>query len=274
MNKSIILSLLFTISFTACAKTTSNSYFGEQQSSSKKEYESFRKKIANTFENQTPKEWGESVTGVKTKFDTNEKVIALTMDACGSPHGMGYDEKLINFLKQEKVPATLFINARWIDKNLNTFKALASTPLFEIANHGLEHKPASVNGKSIYGLEKKKNMEELIDEIELNARKIEQITDKRPKYFRSGTAYYDEVAVKIANSLKNEVIGFSILGDDRATLSAKKIEEAFINVKGGEIAVIQFNHPESQTRDGIIRVIKKLKEEGFTFVKLSDYSLK
>ena len=44
MNKSIIFSLLFTLSFTACAKTASDNYFGEQQSSSKKEYESFRKK--------------------------------------------------------------------------------------------------------------------------------------------------------------------------------------------------------------------------------------
>ncbi len=274
MNKSIILSLLFTISFTACAKTASNSYFGEQQSSSKKEYESFRKKIANTFENQTPKEWGESVTGVKTKFDTNEKVIALTMDACGSPHGMGYDEKLINFLKQEKVPATLFINARWIDKNLNTFKALASTPLFEIANHGLEHKPASVNGKSIYGLDGSKNMEELIDEIELNARKIEQITDKRPKYFRSGTAYYDEVAVKIANKLNHQVIGFSILGDGGATFSKEKVENAFLKAKNGEIAIIHMNHPLSQTADGTIKVINELKQKGFKFVRLSDYKLK
>ena len=274
MNKSIILSLLFTISFTAWAKTASDSYFGEQQSSSKKEYESFRKKIANTFENQTPKEWGESVTGVKTKFDTNEKVIALTMDACGSPHGMGYDEKLINFLKQEKVPATLFINARWIDKNLNTFKALASTPLFEIANHGLEHKPASVNGKSIYGLDGSKNMEELIDEIELNARKIEQITDKRPKYFRSGTAYYDEVAVKIANKLNHQVIGFSILGDGGATFSKEKVENAFLKAKNGEIAIIHMNHPLSQTADGTIKVINELKQKGFKFVRLSDYKLK
>ena len=274
MNKPIILSLLFTISFTACAKTASDSYFGEQQSSSKKEYESFRKKIANTFENQTPKEWGESVTGVKTKFDTNEKVIALTMDACGSPHGMGYDEKLINFLKQEKVPATLFINARWIDKNLNTFKTLASTPLFEIANHGLEHKPASVNGKAIYGLDGSKNMEELIDEIELNARKIEQITNKRPKYFRSGTAYYDEVAVKIANKLNHQVIGFSILGDGGATFSKEKVENAFSKSKNGEIAILHMNHPHSQTADGTIKAIKELKQKGFKFVRLSDYKLK
>lgn len=274
MKKSVVFALLFTLTFSACAKTASDSYFGENQNSSKKEYESFRKNIVKKFENQTPKEWKETVTGVKTKLDTNEKVIVLTMDACGSPLGMGYDEKLINFLKQEQVPATLFINARWIDKNLNTFKTLASNPLFEIANHGLEHKPASVNGKSIYDLKGTQNIEELVDEIELNARKIEQITNKRPKYFRSGTAYYDEIAVKIANSLKHEVIGFSILGDAGATYTAKKIEEAFDNVKGGEIAIIHFNHPEMPTREGIIRVINTLKEKGFTFVKLSDYPLK
>jgi len=108
----------------------------------------------------------------------------------------------------------------------------------------------------------------------LNARKIEELTNKRPKYFRSGTAYYDEVAVKIANSLKQEVVGFSVLGDAGATYTAKKIEKAFEDVKGGEIAIVHFNHPESYTREGIIRVIKKLKAEGFTFVKLSDYSLK
>lgn len=274
MKKSVVFALLFTLTFSACAKTASDSYFGENQNSSKKEYESFRKNIVKKFENQTPKEWKETVTGVKTKLDTNEKVIVLTMDACGSPLGMGYDEKLINFLKQEQVPATLFINARWIDKNLNTFKTLASNPLFEIANHGLEHKPASVNGKSIYDLKGTQNIEELVDEIELNARKIEQITNKRPKYFRSGTAYYDEIAVKIANELKHEVIGFSILGDAGATFSKEKVENAFLSAKKGEIVIIHMNHPQSRTADGTIKAIKELKQKGFRFVRLSDYKLK
>ncbi|WP_108557595.1 polysaccharide deacetylase family protein [Arcobacter caeni] len=274
MKKSIVFSLLFALGFSACAKTASDSYFSEQPSSSKKEYEIFRKNIALEFENQTPKQWGENATGVKTKLDTNEKVIALTMDACGSPLGMGYDEKLINFLEQENIPATLFINARWIDKNPKIFKTLASKPQFEIANHGLEHKPASVNGKSIYNLKGTANAEELIDEIELNARKIESITHKRPKYFRSGTAYYDEVAVKIANKLNHQIIGFSILGDAGATFSAKKVKEAFLKAKKGEIAIIHMNHPESQTAIGTIEAIKELKKEGFRFVRLADYKLK
>ena len=273
MKKSIIFSLLFALGFSACAKTASDNYFSEQPSSSKKEYEIFRKNIAVEFENQTPKQWGENVKGVKTKLFTNEKVIALTMDACGSPLGMGYDEKLINFLEQENIPATLFINARWINKNLSTLKKLSLNPLFEIANHGLEHKPASVNGKSIYGLNGTNSVEELVDEIELNARKIESITHKRPKYFRSGTAYYDEVAVSVANKLNHQVVGFSILGDAGATFSAKKVKEAFLKAKKGEIAIIHMNHPESQTAIGTIEAIKELKKEGFRFVRLSDYKL-
>ena len=273
MKKSIIFSLLFALGFSACAKTASDNYFSEQPSSSKKEYEIFRKNIAVEFENQTPKQWGENVKGVKTKLFTNEKVIALTMDACGSPLGMGYDEKLINFLEQENIPATLFINARWINKNLSTLKKLSLNPLFEIANHGLEHKPASVNGKSIYGLNGTNSVEGLVDEIELNARKIESITHKRPKYFRSGTAYYDEVAVRVANKLNHQVVGFSILGDAGATYSTKKVKEAFLKAKKGEIAIIHMNHPESQTAIGTIEAIKELKKEGFRFVRLSDYKL-
>lgn len=238
------------------------------------QYDKLKEKIVNKYQYQTPKEWGENVTGVKTKLNSQEKTIAITMDACGSARGMGYDKELINFLEKEKVPATLFINARWIDKNLETFKELSKKPLFEIANHGFLHKPASVNGKSIYGLEGTKNINELVDEIELNARKIESITNKRPRYFRSGTAYYDEVAVKIANELKHEVVGFSILGDAGATFTAQKVENAFLNSKKGEIVIVHFNHPESQTKDGMIKAIKRLKNDGYKFVRLSDYSLK
>lgn len=274
MKNSIVFSLLLCLGFAACANTAVDNYFNTNKNSSEKEYEAFRKNIVKPFENQTPKQWGENVTGVKTHLNTNEKVIALTMDACGSPFGMAYDERLVDFLKKEKIPATLFINARWIDKNLKTFKELAANPLFEIGNHGLEHKPASVNGKSIYNIKGTNSPEELVDEIELNARKIESITHKRPKYFRSGTAYYDEVAVKIANKLNHQVVGFSILGDAGATFSTKKVEEAFLKAKKGEIVIIHMNHPTSDTAQGTINAISKLKQKGFKFVLLSDYKLK
>ncbi|PLY07447.1 MAG: polysaccharide deacetylase [Arcobacter sp.] len=237
------------------------------------DYEKLKQTIITKFENQKAKQWAENVTGVKTNLNTKDKVIAITMDACGGKHGMSYDKELIAFLEKEKVPATLFINARWIDKNLQTFINLASNQLFEIANHGYLHKPASTSGKSIYKIKGTANINELVDEIELNARKIENLTGKRPKYFRSGTAYYDEIAVKIANTLNHEVIGFSILGDKGARFNAKQVENAFLQNKKGKIAIVHFNHPKSGTKNGMKNAILKLKKKGFRFVKLSDYEL-
>ena len=76
-----------------------------------------------------PNEWGERVTGVKTRLATKEKVIALTFDACGSAKGMGIDMQLVEFLEKERVPATLFMNARWIEGNRTLFDQLAGNVL-------------------------------------------------------------------------------------------------------------------------------------------------
>jgi len=97
------------------------------------------------FQNVVPQEWGENVTGVKTRIKTDEKKFALTFDACGGDYGNEYDEDLISYLIEKNIPATLFVNERWIVENENTFIELSSHPLFQIENHGTNHSPLSVN---------------------------------------------------------------------------------------------------------------------------------
>jgi peptidoglycan/xylan/chitin deacetylase (PgdA/CDA1 family) len=236
--------------------------------------ESLKHEISSRFSGRQPHQWGETVTGVRTRLDTHEKVVALTLDACGSPKGKGFDNRLLDFLAQERIPATLFINARWIDANPELFKRLAANPLFEIANHGTRHKPASVSGRSVYSIEGTKDAAELVEEIELNARKIEVLTGKHPKFYRSGTAYYDEVAVEIASALGHEVAGFSLLGDAGATYSAAQVRNALLKATPGDIIICHMNHPESGTGPGIIAAVPELKRRGFRFVRLSEYPLK
>lgn len=221
---------------------------------------------------QTPsQQWGENVTGVTTKFHSEKKEIALTFDACGgSERSSQYDEKLIEFLTLHRIPATLFINARWIDKNPETFIQLSRNPLFEIANHGTAHKPLSVEGKSVYGIQGTASTDEVIAEIQGNNQKIEKLTGKRPFFFRAGTAYYDEQAVAIAHTLGMEIGGFSILGDAGATFSAPKVATQLLSAKSGDIVIFHMNHPEGGTREGIIQAVEALQKEGFSFVRLSD----
>jgi peptidoglycan/xylan/chitin deacetylase (PgdA/CDA1 family) len=233
-------------------------------------YESLRQKLGESYRFVVPREWGETVTGVKTRLATGEKVIALTLDACGSAKGMGLDTRLLDFLEKEQVAATLFINARWIGPNRAAFDRLAANPLFEIGNHGYRHKPASVTGRSVYGIEGTRTVEELVDEIELNARNIEVLTGRKPRFYRSGTAYYDEVAVRIAADLGEEVAGFSILGDAGATLGGEQVKKALLAAMPGDIVILHMNHPESGTAAGVIAAIPELKKRGFRFARLSE----
>jgi len=236
--------------------------------------ESLKQQISSRFSGRKPLHWGENVPGVHSRLATDEKVIALTLDACGSARGKGVDARLMDFLIREQIPATLFINARWIDANPELFRRLAANPLFEIANHGLRHKPASVNGRTVYGIEGTRDTGELVEEIELNARKIEAITGSRPKLYRSGTAYYDELAVEIAAELRHEVAGFSVLGDAGATYSDTQVKAALLGVVAGDVIICHMNHPESGTGAGIIAAVPEMKRRGFSFVRMSDYPLK
>lgn len=216
--------------------------------------------------------WAENVPGVKTKLVTNEKVLALTLDVCGSV-GDGCDYRYVDFLKQEDIPATIFVSSKWIQRHPGDFQKLSECPLFEIANHGLNHVPASINGNLIYGIQGTKNIAELIYEVEMNALIIQGCSGKKPKFYRSGTAYYDEIATKIVNELGYDVIGFDILGDAGATYSADQVERALLKSKPGSIIILHMNKPQKDCALGAIKAIKQLKVQGFRFVKLSDYSL-
>jgi peptidoglycan/xylan/chitin deacetylase (PgdA/CDA1 family) len=236
--------------------------------------EVLKKQISARFADRKATQWGENVAGVRTRLESRDRVIALTLDACGSAKGKGVDTALMDFLTREQIPATLFINARWIDANPELFRRLAENPLFEIANHGMWHKPASIGGRSVYGITGTKDIGELVDEIGLNADKIEDITGKRPRLYRSGTAYYDDVAVELAGALGHQVAGFSILGDAGATWSAAQVKTALLKAIPGDIVLLHMNHPASGTGEGIMAAVPELKRRGFRFVRMSDYPLR
>lgn len=227
--------------------------------------------IQNRYEGQTPEEWGERVTGVITEINTREKIVALTFDACGGPNGRGYDEALIKYLIERDIPATLFISGDWLEHHPQRVQELWERPNFDIANHGKEHKPLSVNGKSAYGIPGTASVEGVYQEVYENHLKIKELTGASPEFFRSGTAYYDEVAVRIIKDLGEIPVNYNVLGDAGATFSATQIYESMIQAEPGSIMLFHMNHPDSDVAQGVKNGIEALLEQGFEFVLLKDY---
>ncbi|SFX22792.1 Peptidoglycan/xylan/chitin deacetylase, PgdA/CDA1 family [Thermoactinomyces sp. DSM 45891] len=227
--------------------------------------------IRSQFQNATPAHWGEKMPGIISKLPTSEKVIALTFDACGGKHGDGYDAELIQYLQENQIPATLFLNARWIESHPELTKQLANNPLFEIENHGSEHRPLSINGRSVYGIQGTQNLDGIIQEIIVNHRLIEKMTGRAPRFFRAGTAYYDDIAVQVAKQLDEQIAGFHITGDAGATFNQVQVKNAMLQAKPGSIILLHMNQPRGNTAEGIKEAIPLLKKQGYRFVKMDPY---
>lgn len=237
-------------------------------------YLQLKKSIENQFTGINAGKFGDKIPGIITSFSTNKKEIAFAFDACIG-HSNDYNKSLIEYLRKEKIPATLFITGSWIDTNPDIVKELADDGLFEIENHGLFHRICSIGGRSVYDIEPTQNTGEVIDEIELNAVKIQKITGKRPHFFRSATAYMDEASVKIAEYLGMKVVNYDILsGDAVAFTPAKTIKDNIIQkTHPGAIVIMHFNHPQWYEKEAFELAIPLLRSMGYTFVKLEDVKL-
>ena len=217
-----------------------------------------------------PHTWGFGAPGVVRALPATQRVIALTFDACGGRGGSGYDRNLIGFLRQQEVPATLFLNSRWIDANPAAFRQLAGEPLFEIANHGTRHCPLSVTGRSAYGIVGTRSAGEVYDEVAGNQAKLTRLLGVSPRFFRSGTAYCDDIAARIVTDLGERFVSFSVNGDGGATFTPEQVRRTVTAAAGGSIVIGHMNHPERGTAAGIAAAVRSLLASGYRFVRLSD----
>jgi peptidoglycan/xylan/chitin deacetylase (PgdA/CDA1 family) len=229
-----------------------------------------RAQVVARYKHRKPRSWGFAASGVIRGLPTTDRVIALTLDACGGPGGSGYDKNLIDFLRRREVPATLFLNARWIDANPSVFRRLAREPLFEIANHGTRHRPLSVTGRSAYGIGGTRNPGEAYDEVAGNHMKLTRLLGAAPRFFRSGTAFYDDVAARIVTDVGEHPVSFNVNGDGGATFTADEVHRTVAAARGGSLVIGHMNQPKSGTARGIAAAVPHLLATGHRFVRLSD----
>ena len=274
-----LLSFLFIIctltsAFPQSAKEFKNKIFLKKLNNDTS-YVNLKKKVVSEFTNAKPGRWGMFVKGVDEDLNTKQKYIAFTFDACGGERGKGYDKELIDFLHKEKIPATLFVTGKWIDSHFVTFLSLSKDTLFEIENHGFNHKPCSINGESKFGINGTSNVGEAFEEIEANARKIEAIIHYRPVYYRSATAFVDEASARLANELDITVVSFQVISCDAMPLVSDSliISNVIKNIKPGAIVIMHFNHPEWNTYEAMQKIVPKLRKMGYHFVRLNEFSL-
>jgi peptidoglycan/xylan/chitin deacetylase (PgdA/CDA1 family) len=89
--------------------------------------------------------------------------VALTLDACSGKT----DLRILDVLVENRIPATIFVTARWLKHNPETLAVFKAHPdLFELEDHGRDHVPAVDRVASIYGIKAAGSPEAVFHEVD------------------------------------------------------------------------------------------------------------
>ena len=203
--------------------------------------------------------------------DGYDNRVALTLDACS---GL-FDEDLISFLVRNRIPATLFVTKKWLDRNARGLAILkAHLDLFDIEDHGENHIPAVVGaGRKVYGIPGEPDMIHLRREVSEGARAIEKATGVPPHWYRGATGEYDQAAADEIRRMNYKIAGFSVNADAGATLSRAAVRDRLRHVQAGDVIIAHMNKPSSQTAEGMSDGLIEILRRGLVFVRLDQVQL-
>jgi peptidoglycan/xylan/chitin deacetylase (PgdA/CDA1 family) len=198
---------------------------------------------------------------------TDAPTVALTFDAC-----MGkVDHRILDMLVEQKIPATIFVTARWLKRNPDAFAVMKGHPdLFEIEDHGANHVPAVERPVSIYGIKAAGSPEAVAAEVTGGADAIMQAGGAKPGWFRGATAKYSAQSIAQIEAMGYRIAGFSVNGDGGSLLGDKITEKRIAAAKDGDVIISHINQPDHKAGDGVVRGVLALKSHGFRFVLLRD----
>lgn len=193
--------------------------------------------------------------------------VALTFDACTGKT----DHRILDVLVRERIPATIFATARWLRRNPDTVALLKANPdLFEIENHGAMHVPAVDRPGTIYGIEAAGSPAAVTAEVKGGADAIADQGFPASRWFRGATARYTASSIEEIGTLGYRVAGYSLNGDDGASVAAATAEKRLSTAPDGAVIISHINQPDRSAGAGVARGILALKARGVLFVRLED----
>ena len=190
----------------------------------------------------------------------DERVVALTFDACSTREPSKYDERITEVLIQTQTPATLFLGGKWMAEEAEQTKRLAANPLFELGNHTYLHPHM-----------REVSDERIREELQSTQNIMDSLTGKSATLFRPPYGEYDDRVVRIAASLGLKTVQFDLASGDPDPAIGKEKLISYVSsmVRNGSIVVLHINQRGWHTAEALPGIISRLRQRGFVFKTVS-----
>ena len=198
-----------------------------------------------------------------TRLPTEERVVALTFDACEAGEKMAFDRGIVDFLVQRKIPFTVFASGRFVESNPADIQALAQLDFVDIENHSWNH-PNTMHQFS---------SEAVLEQVGRAHDAIVRVAGRQPQFFRFPAGNFNEAGLKAVESLGYHVVHWRwASGDpDRSQKADALVKRTAANVAPGDVLIFHINGRGFHTAEALPRIVEQLEADGYRFVLLSDY---
>ncbi len=194
-----------------------------------------------------------------------ERKVALTLDACPGH----FDMRIAEALVADRIPATIFVTALWIEHNAEGLHFLLAHPdLFALENHGARHLPPVLGDHPVYGLRPAGTLEAVRREVADGAAAVTAATGRPPQWYRGAAALYSPEAITAIQQMGFAIAGFSLNSDMGASLPATTVAARIARASSGSVIIGHINQPTRPSGAGIAAGVQALKAAGMTFVRL------
>lgn len=194
-----------------------------------------------------------------------DRAVALTFDACSG----AVDNRILDELIADRVPATIFVTHRWLKRNAATVSVLlAHSDLFEIENHGENHIPAITDEPTVFGLPTAGSLTAVSQEVQGGAAAVTAAFGHAPLWYRDASARYSRDAVELIGNLGYRIAGYSLNADVGASLPDAAVKKRIAAAKPGDVIIAHINHPERPAGAGVAEGIRALVAKGVRFERL------
>ena len=178
------------------------------------------------------------------------KCVALTFDAGPSDHSA----KLLDILKEEKVPATFFLlGKRHIEKYPDLVRRMADEG-HEVANHTWDHKRLTELGA-----------DGIREEIERPNKEIAALTGHRPTLMRPPQGRTNNTVHEICRELGMSEVLWSVTAKDYSTDDSALIQQRVL-AQTERDGIILLHDLYDGTVPAVPGIIDGLKKRGYVFV--------
>ncbi|WP_161539660.1 polysaccharide deacetylase family protein [Paramagnetospirillum kuznetsovii] len=192
-----------------------------------------------------------------------DKVVALTFDGCegrGAPALL--DQSIVTVLEAERVPATLFVTGLFARRNAEGLKRLAASQGVEVENHSFDH-PQHMERLDGPAIRK---------QIEDADRLIEEVTGRKPRFFRFPAGNYDPASLAAVEGTGKTVVHWSFASGDpvRGLTPAHLRDYVLSKIRPGAILIFHINGRAPATAEALPGILAELRKRGYRFARLDE----